>query len=256
MFGSTCANMIRGCEYPNARQASTKSRSFMASVEPRATRTKPTISTPSSRRRSNSSPGSAGPLRRSPHDGRLPLRVTGLRMTDRHADISRMAGPAEAPALVAPTAKAGGRRVVGSGGVFRLVPRLRSCDRPMSSGDSKDRGSFAPMAPDARWSKLTNRRLAATQSRRHSELVCQAQGRKDRPQGANLLASGCSGTSTSGRRDRPIAAAARLDARHAVAVAVDQMFLKSGLRRSHSQARSRGLAERSKRYSSGKRILL
>ena len=40
MFGRTCRNMMRRSPKPSARQASTKSRSFMASVEPRATRTK------------------------------------------------------------------------------------------------------------------------------------------------------------------------------------------------------------------------
>ena len=40
MFGRTCRNMMRGSEKPSARQASTKSRSFIASVEARATRMK------------------------------------------------------------------------------------------------------------------------------------------------------------------------------------------------------------------------
>jgi hypothetical protein len=117
--------------------------------------------------------------------------------------------------------------------------RCAARGRPSARTGSADRQSAAPMAPGGRSS---GRRCQAPDSRRPQARRSpryRDRARKVTPQWDHLLASGCCAIVMSARADRRTMVSVDVLARRAGAFAVCQMPRKSGLRRSHSQAKPR-----------------
>lgn len=161
---------------------------------------------------------------------------------DRDEDRDRRRRPYRAQARRAATARVQVRR--GGAEAARCHPARRcgSTGRPIGLAGSEDRQAAAPTARAERQSASRHRPTGARRPAGDRSRICQAAARKQRPQGDHLLASGWSRRSTSGRRDRRAASMASRLARRAAGPAVSQSARKSGLRRSHSHAKSRAVS--------------
>jgi hypothetical protein len=113
------------------------------------------------------------------------------------------------------------------------------CDRPRPSAGNGDRLLIAPRALVGRSSARRRRGMAARRPAALRSPACRDRPRKVRPQGDHLLAKECCARLITGRAERWTAAKASAELRRAASPVDVQIARKSGLRRTHSQAKPR-----------------
>jgi len=129
--------------------------------------------------------------------------------------------------------------VGGSAGVSLPVSRSGSRARPSVRKRTGDRRSPLPMAPAARSSERMYQVPDSRRSAARRLPTCRDRTRKVRPQWDHLPAKGCFEIFRILRADRRTTAWLLVLARRAGGLPERQMSRKSGLRRSHSQAKPR-----------------
>ena len=186
-------------------------------------------------------PREAAPFARS-HGGTARWHAPARYDAGRDEDRNRRRRPVSAQSLA-------GSRSVDRG--FRdgeppdASPPARRCERagrPSVQAGKEDRRWREPMEPGE---QLSARRYQFPASRRppgDRAPRCQAAERKPRPQWVHLRALGWRAMSTAGRRERSMARFALALAWCDVAPAPDHRARNAGLRRSHSQAKSRAVS--------------
>ena len=146
---------------------------------------------------------------------------------------SRVLGPREARAAI--RASLGG----GSAGVSLPASRSGSRARPSVRKRNGDRRSPLPMAPAARSSERMYQVPDSKRSAARRLPTCRDRTRKVRPQWDHLPAKGCFEIFRTLRADRRMAASILGLTRRVGGLPERQVSRKSGLRRSHSQAKPR-----------------